>query len=118
MQPSSKYLHNEEIVCTSSNVGECTKNFIHEGTEEQVDAHVIIPSQKGPVLDITPIEQNNDFQTECNQSNQDILGLVEEKYVDPMFIIDDIPYSENLPNMISMMIIMFSQFKIISQNNH
>ena len=32
MQPSSKYLHNEEIVSTSSNVDECTKVFIHEGT--------------------------------------------------------------------------------------
>ena len=49
------------------------------------------------MLDITPIEQNNDFQTECNQSNQDILGLLKEKYADPMFIIDDIPYSEDLP---------------------
>ena len=97
MQPSSKYLHNEEIISTSSNVDECTKNFIHEGTEEQVDAHVILPSQKGPLLDIMPIEQNNDFQTECNQSNQDILGLLEEKSVDPLFIIDDIPSSEYLP---------------------
>ena len=34
---------------------------------------------------------------ECNQSNQDILGLLEEKYVDPMFIIDDIPSSEDFP---------------------
>ena len=76
-QQSSKYLHNEEIVSTSSNVDECTKVFSHEGTEEQVDAHVILPSQKGPLLDSTPIEKNNDFQIECNQSNQDILGMLE-----------------------------------------
>ena len=33
MQPSSKYLHNEEIVSTYSNVDECTKAFIHEEIE-------------------------------------------------------------------------------------
>ena len=49
------------------------------------------------MLDSTPIEKNNDFQIECNQYNQDILGLLEEKSVDPMFIIDDIPSSEDLP---------------------
>ena len=32
MQSSSKYLHNKEIVSTYSNVDECTKVFIHEGT--------------------------------------------------------------------------------------
>ena len=97
MQPSSKYLHNEEIVSTSYNVDECTKVFIHEEIEEQVDAHVILPSQKGPFLDSPPIEQNNDFQIECNQSNQDILVFLEEKSVDPTFIIDDIPSSEDFP---------------------
>ena len=61
MQSSSKYLHNEEIVSTYSKVDECTKVFIHEETKEQVDAHVILSSQKGPLLDSTPIEQNNDF---------------------------------------------------------
>ena len=78
MQPSSKYLHNEEIVSTYSNVDECTKVFIHEETEEQVDAHVVLHSQKGPLLDSTPIEQNDDFQIECNQSNQDISGSMEK----------------------------------------
>jgi len=93
MQPSSKYLHNEEIVSTSSNVDECTKVFIHEETEEQVDAHVVLPSQKGPLLDSTPIEKNDDFQIECNQSNQDILGSLEKQSAD---IIDEIPSSEDL----------------------
>ena len=49
------------------------------------------------MLDSTPIEQNNDFKKECNQSNQDILGLLEEKSADPMFIIDEIPSYEDLP---------------------
>ena len=78
MQPSSKYLHNEEIVSTYSNVDVCTKVFFHEETEEQVDAHVVLPSQKGPFLDSTPIEKNDDLQIESNQSNQDISGLLEK----------------------------------------
>ena len=49
------------------------------------------------MLNSTPIEKNNDFQIECHQSNQDILGFLEEKSTDTMFIIDDIPSSEYLP---------------------
>ena len=74
MQPSSKYLHNQEIVSTYSNVDVCTNFFFHEETEEQVDAHVVLPSQKGPLPDSIPIEKNYDHQIECNQSNQDISG--------------------------------------------
>ena len=91
----SKYLHNEEIVSTYSNVDEYTKVFIHQETKEQVDAHVVLPSQKGPLLDSTPIEQNDDFQIECNQSNQDILGLLEKKYNDLMCMIGDTPFEES-----------------------
>jgi len=66
MQPSSKYLHNEEIVSTYSNVDVCTKVFIHEETEEQVDAHVVLPSQKCPLPDSTPIDKKYDLQIECS----------------------------------------------------
>ena len=97
MQPFLKYLHNEEIVSTYSNVDVCTKVFIHEETEEHVDAHVVLPSQKGPLPDSTPIEKNDDLQIECNQYNQDISGLLEKKYVDIMCMIDDIPSFEDLP---------------------
>ena len=97
MQPSSKYLHNEEMVSTYSNVDKCTKVFIHKETEEQVDSHVVLPSQKGPLLDSTPIEKNDDFQVEGNQSNQDISGLLENKSTDIMCMIDDIPSFEIFP---------------------
>lgn len=97
MQPSSKYLHNEEIVSTYSIVDVCTKVFIHEETKEQVDAYVVPPSQKGPLPGSTYIEQNYDLQIECKQSNQDISGLLENQSVDLMCMIDDIPFFEDLP---------------------
>ena len=62
MQPSSKYLHNEWIISTYSNVDVCTKVFIHKKTEEQVDADVVLPSKKAHCLILLLLSKMMNFK--------------------------------------------------------